>query len=417
MGIFDLQTWAPGSSYLSPEQQQSASTMGWLNAAQALANASAPHPLSQGQPTMLQLLAGGAQAYSKGTNEYTDMLADQYKKMSDMKRSQDMEKYISGMTPEQRSAMGVPEGMPMTPEMIAAAAKANMEGASKLKWEPQVAGLTEAAKNPALIARAGGEEAAKTPYMMQRDAYGKNLDLRNQFAFDQGKIREVAPGATLVGPRVGGGLSDFYKNPNPAPGTQEGGIDKWYAEKFTGIQDAAIQSQSLLQNMKTMDNLLSGIETGKYGNTALDIKKAASRAGIALDLPDNLGKQEAAQSIARQMALQLRNPANGAGMPGAMSDADRMYLESMTPGLETTEPGRKQIINAQEKLTQRSNEVAKMARDYRAKNNNKLDDGFIQELQDYSANNPLFTKGPEGIQIDGKAPGIKVYNPKTGRIE
>jgi hypothetical protein len=89
------------------------------------------------------------------------------------------------------------------------------------------------------------------------------------------------------------------------------------------------------------------------------------------------------------MALQLRNPSGGAGMPGALSDADRVYLQSMTPGLTKTPEGRKLISETMITLAKRDQDVAKLARDYRKKNGG-FDEGFYNELATWSAANPLF---------------------------
>jgi hypothetical protein len=76
-------------------------------------------------------------------------------------------------------------------------------------------------------------------------------------------------------------------------------------------------------------------------------------------------------------------------MPGAMSDQDREFLKSMTPNLAQTNDGRKQIIDARVKMMERENQIAGMARKYRAKYK-ALDDGFFDQLQDWSNRNPIF---------------------------
>jgi hypothetical protein len=93
--------------------------------------------------------------------------------------------------------------------------------------------------------------------------------------------------------------------------------------------------------------------------------------------------------LSNEMALELRNPSGGAGMPGAMSDQDRAFLANMTPGLGKTPGGNKLIIETARKIAKRDQEVAKMARAYRNKKGH-FDYGFFDELQDYADKNPLF---------------------------
>jgi hypothetical protein len=93
-------------------------------------------------------------------------------------------------------------------------------------------------------------------------------------------------------------------------------------------------------------------------------------------------------------------------MPGAMSDADRQFLVNMVPGLATTPGGRKLMLETATKLANRDKEVAAMARKYRQKKGN-IDEGFYDELAQFSAANPLFKAG--GSQSDG--------GPKPGTVE
>lgn len=76
-------------------------------------------------------------------------------------------------------------------------------------------------------------------------------------------------------------------------------------------------------------------------------------------------------------------------MPGAMSDADREFLRSMTPQMAQTASGRLQIIGARTALLRREMKVADMARAYK-KRFNVLDEDFFTQLQAWSDRNPLF---------------------------
>ena len=109
--------------------------------------------------------------------------------------------------------------------------------------------------------------------------------------------------------------------------------------------------------------------------------------------PENTGggrqPKEAAAKIANEMALSLRDTSTGAGMPGAMSDADRLYLQSMIPSYQNSAQGRKQMITDAVAIEQRNQQVAKLARQY-VKENGQLDNGFYDKLSEFSAANPLF---------------------------
>ena len=108
-----------------------------------------------------------------------------------------------------------------------------------------------------------------------------------------------------------------------------------------------------------LNTLLANHDGGKLSQTGLDIASAANSLGIKID--KNLGNKEAAVALANEMALQLRNPAGGAGMPGAMSDSDRNFLASMIPSLSSSAQGRNQMVQMRVQMLKRDQEVAGMA--------------------------------------------------------
>ena len=62
----------------------------------------------------------------------------------------------------------------------------------------------------------------------------------------------------------------------------------------------------------------------------------------------------------------------------------------MIPSLESDPGAWPKMIEYRVKLAQREQQVAKMARAYRKKNGGKFDEGFFDELQEWSDKNPLF---------------------------
>ncbi len=179
-----------------------------------------------------------------------------------------------------------------------------------------------------------------------------------------------------------------------ATGKQGAKVQEYYGGAFADAQKAATESTQTLGELHRLDSLLSQVETGRFAGTALELKKAAKGLGIdlgAMGISDNVAAGEAATALANEMALKLRNPAGGAGMPGAMSDADRNYLQSMVPGLAMTGPGRRELIKTQETVAKRSQQVAKMMREYvQNPAHQALDSHFFDQLQAFSDANPMF---------------------------
>jgi hypothetical protein len=139
----------------------------------------------------------------------------------------------------------------------------------------------------------------------------------------------------------------------------------------------------------------------------------------ALGVKDDTAPAQAAQALTGQLALALRNPSGGAGMPGALSDADRQFLVRMVPSLETTPEGRKLMIGYAQKMYQRQVDLAKVANDFMRSTEAKKDpNALYQRLQEYADKNPLFSE--QDVPVGGMSPMpgiVRRFNPSTGKID
>jgi len=167
---------------------------------------------------------------------------------------------------------------------------------------------------------------------------------------------------------------------------------------YNEIQDAGFRANSKIAKYSRLSGLLEGVQTGKFTPMGTDLAAWAQSAGFTID--PKLGNKQAAESLANEMALELRNPSGGAGMPGAMSDQDRNFLLKMVPSLATSPEGRKMMLETSTKIAQRDKEVARMAREYRKKHGN-FDANFYDELEQFANANPLFPQ-----ETQGKTPGF-----------
>lgn len=170
-------------------------------------------------------------------------------------------------------------------------------------------------------------------------------------------------------------------------GEEAKAVGKFFGDNYADIQKSGFTAQNTINRYNRLSQLLDGVDTGKFAPLGLEVAKTAQSIGLNVD--PNLANKEAAVALSSEIALQLRNPAGGAGMPGAMSDSDRNFLAGMVPGIEKTPEGRQQIVETAKKLAQRDMEVAKMAREYRGKNGT-INEGFYNQLAQYSESNPLF---------------------------
>lgn len=200
------------------------------------------------------------------------------------------------------------------------------------------------------------------------------------------------------------GISGARPEPGSIPSSQETKeqekVGTQMGAEFAELQKEARETQSTLNNHERLGQLLQDVSTGKLTPAGTELSGWIKSVG---EIPalfgykkrfqdwENLSNKEAAQALIGEMALQMRNPSGGAGMPGAMSDKDREFLITMTPSLSTTPGGIKLMIETQRKLAKRAQDVAKLAREYRAQNPRKtFDEGFYDYLQKWSNEHPLF---------------------------
>lgn len=191
---------------------------------------------------------------------------------------------------------------------------------------------------------------------------------------------------------------------------------KILAEANSDLIKGASTARTNLANLDRLEQALSDpkVYQGAGAETVLKLRKLAGSVGIPVD---GVADAEVAQSISNQLALNARNPAGGAGMPGSLSDSDRVYLREMQPGIDKTPAGNKRMIDVNRKLNQRSIDVENLRQQY-VRKKGRLDEGFYREVADFANANPLFSGSPPAPTANTPAPtNVRKFNPASGRIE
>jgi hypothetical protein len=173
-------------------------------------------------------------------------------------------------------------------------------------------------------------------------------------------------------------------------------IGEGYAKQYLDLQAASTASQRSMSKYDRYEQLVKGSKTGAFAPTLAQIASIGEAFGIKID--PKLGAKQAADALSKEMALALRNPALGEGMPGALSDQDREYLQKMVPGLSQTTEGNKLIIDTARKLAKRQMQLAKIARDYR-REHGKIDEGMFDALEKYAEDNPVFKEAADPEKV------------------
>jgi hypothetical protein len=255
--------------------------------------------------------------------------------------------------------------------------------APKVAFTPSGVAYDEANPNLELGKTYAKPEADNTPSAVREYQFARDQGFNGSFVDFQ-----------LAQKRAGAANTNINMNQEKEEGKAVG---KYFGEQYADIQKSGLAAGGKVNRVQRLNQLLEGVNTGKFAPLGVEVASAAQSLGFNID--PKLGNKQAAEALANEMALEMRNPAGGAGMPGALSDKDREFLKMMTPGIEKTPEGRRLISESMVKLANREREVARMAREYRKKRGT-IDEGFYDELQSYSEKNQMFKTAPATNNVD-----------------
>lgn len=156
------------------------------------------------------------------------------------------------------------------------------------------------------------------------------------------------------------------------------------------LKQANEASQQNLQLDLMEDALTRGAKTGFGQNTIATIQNAYSSL-TGTEPPEGLGATELVKSFGNQFALRLRNPDSGLGLPGAASNKDIQFLQSMSPNLINSLAGNREIIGSYRKINKFKIDLAKRQSDLIKQNKGNIPADLESQLQDYVANYEILT--------------------------
>lgn len=171
-----------------------------------------------------------------------------------------------------------------------------------------------------------------------------------------------------------------------------------FGEKYVKIADAA---DNALQTLDMYDLVEKGlntdVRTGSFAETEQSLRKFAQYLGYEGDA-NAIAGGELVTAVQNRMALLMRNPESGMGMPGSLSDKDIDFLKAAQIGMGTSGPGNRTLLEAYRRLEQRKIQLADWADEYTEKNGSLR--GFNRYVKQKADENPLF----EDLVVQGGAP-------------
>lgn len=149
-------------------------------------------------------------------------------------------------------------------------------------------------------------------------------------------------------------------------------------------------AQKSFADVKLLSSLKQAIDDpntsqGAMGQATLTLKKYLNAFGIPAG---NTSPAEMVNALGNTLALRLRDPSNGAGMPGALSDSDREFLKSMVVSLGNSPDANQKIVSYYLQLQQKNLGLEALRRQY-VQQHGKLDEGFRAVMDDFLAQSGL----------------------------
>ncbi len=180
-----------------------------------------------------------------------------------------------------------------------------------------------------------------------------------------------------------------------------------FANDYADAVKAEKTAPATIQKYEHLKGMWAQVETGKLAPSVQNLKTIAAYVApeVAKEWTKDVPYYQAAQALSNAMALELRNPAGGAGMPGSLSDADRQYLQSMISSAQNDPRAIPMILDAKIALEKRNQDMGKIARTYRQQHGT-VDEGLYEQFQRYADTHPLFVNPPTAPAGTGARPKV-----------
>lgn len=153
------------------------------------------------------------------------------------------------------------------------------------------------------------------------------------------------------------------------------------------------------------------VTQGKHAEAVLWMKQI----GQALGIKGIEGVQdtEAMRALTNELALKMRNTADGEGMPGALSDNDLKFLKQSTVSIENTPGANLKILEMARRVAQRKLDLETWRQEY-VSQKGRLDSGFRKYVSEKANAHPLFadfeqTTGSSGASGGANRPPLSSF--------
>lgn len=346
-------------------------------------------------PSITQYLAQGLKSYLG--REAENSIPQQYADLSNAQREADMQKFGLGASPQALAAgLG---GQPQIPLLPGRNAEQSYQAYSMLgPQEYMKSALSQGA--PTDIQRnlraAGVQEGS--PEWRQTLMESVNPGQRPTSLMQNLQAAGLQPGSPEYRDAILAGTRGTTVNVGAGEKAWDTESAKLFARRYDDITAGAQNAQQMMGMYELAEQALaSGVRTGVGAEAELSLRQLGSALGLNTD-PDKLAGGELIRAVQNRMALTMRSPDGGMGMPGALSDRDIKFLKDSQIGIDRSAEGNRRMLSAFRAMEQRKIEIARLADDYIAQNG-RLDAGFNRAVREFADSNPIFvSQGADRVQ-------------------
>lgn len=186
-----------------------------------------------------------------------------------------------------------------------------------------------------------------------------------------------------------------------------------------GLGDNVIKRSEVADSARTQNVLLDrallsigrGAASGKGRETILALQSFAQTAGLDIGDPEKMGEEQMLNKIGNEMALMMRSPASGAGLPGSTSNQDLIFLKAAVLGLSKTKTGNIKIIELMKRQNQMKTAIADEQDRLIIQNGGSVPIDIESKLRAYGASYKFFNEG-EREEIEALLAGSSTGKPK-----
>lgn len=179
-----------------------------------------------------------------------------------------------------------------------------------------------------------------------------------------------------------------------------------------GAQEAAVTAGGKINNISALESQLDKIpRTGWNAAAELGWNKLLSSMGFpTAKYASNI---EAAQALSKSLALEMRDPKDGGGSPGQISNFETRLFQQMVASPDKLRESNKIMIQAYKRKQERKVEIAKIYAQYASTHGGIVDQGVMPQIVALTEKKPLFTEA-EARTINRETVGSTSLGNRSG---